>query len=540
MELRVESNETMLSPTLEWIKNNLATPQDIKPVGRQKVARVAGLVCGGISSFITAPLGYNFGLYVADMANVDDYISRNIFGVYFGATAAVALIALSARISANVWSDFLVDTPQSTKTLSKKDFDVSSVGKLAYNSAILATGAISSTPTVYITHEFFSKYMGYGALILDIPTFLSLSTVRAWSLNKLITGYAPLMNGILNKFSDEEKALIRNIRSKLVTQLQNSINIVKAFNEEEINRFWSTAFEDGNQGIVALNDKEGSFQLEESRLVERIKLIFNIRTASSSPAVADSLIKNFFGFLGVGVGALTPYASYPLGVAVSDALWDYFNVQDENFRAHSAHTFGVCSYLGLAALSSYASKLSFENFFDWGKKLLTNKNVIPSTSCSDITARSVISKFLDLLIFITALSSSTPRAELNEEYIDNSEFYKPIFVISALISGFATDYWAINSFIADMQAKSKKTLTIDLMGRMKTDIARFNDKSILEIDRKINRSSSPGRSSQSFFHKESKYEVAKLTADKNIKLIVPTEERQSSIGLGPTDASEMT
>lgn len=486
---------SLISAETRWFNDYVSELKPDQPTHRQRIGEIAGLISGGISGVICGPLGYDFGMYIADQLNVTDPGSRNFYGYYFGGTAALALVALSARISAKVWSDMLAITPKYKQSMMPKELDLAKISDYALIFLATFAGTLSSMPTVYITHQYFVNSMGYGVYTLDIPTFLSLSTVRSWSLYNLVTPvFASLGSKILNRFSSGEKKLIRDIRGKLIEQLQQSISIINSLTDDEIKRLISAVFTDEYSGTQIAAEENVS-------IFNKVATLFNpsaFKTSGTLPKPEVSYVKYIFDFLGVTAGILTPYASYPIGVAVSDSLCDALNIQDTSFREHSARTFGVCSYMGLAALSAYASKISFEKFYFWGKNLPKNtKESCQKNSVTSITCSSVLKQVLEAIVMVVALGSSTPRAQLNQEYISDKEFYKPIFVISALISGFSTDYWGIEQFIADyFKKKTDKQLIVQTVTKIKNDIASFDDNHVFNIYQNL---STTGLIDQGFF-----------------------------------------
>ncbi|HVV67686.1 MAG TPA: hypothetical protein VG895_05640 [Patescibacteria group bacterium] len=280
--------DQLLDPQAKWLKSQLTRPDEIKTSSLQKFGKAAGLVCGGISSFITGPLGYSFGLYVAELINIDDPTSKSVVGFYFGGTAAFALIALQARISSNTWEQLLETTPDYKKALQEKACDGGKVAEYSYLAMVVTTGAISATPTVYITEEYFSKYIGYGSLVFDAATFLSLATARSWSLDKMLRGlFSPLINKALNKLSSEEKKLIEEIRAGLIQQLEKTINIVKTFNPTEVDQFWHDTY------LTASNEDDSSAEIDEEFLLNKIRKVFHPISQSVADRKAIAPLKKF-------------------------------------------------------------------------------------------------------------------------------------------------------------------------------------------------------------------------------------------------------
>jgi hypothetical protein len=466
-------NEEKLFPLhIKWAAESFNSSSATQLPRIQQIARYSGLVSGAISGMVAGPLGYYFGESMVE--NVDSKFFRTAASGYFGATAAAAIMALSARISANTWSNALSKTPKIKQELAKKGCSLGDVPKYTLTALSYVIGSLSAAPTVYVTHEFFANYMDNFALLFDIPTLLSLATVLSWTMEKTTSQIFHPLGGLVAKlFASEEQIVLRAIKSSLINKLHRSINIVKGLTDDEASQLAS---------IIIDNNTADSY--DQKQTVKSLKYVFNpnmLPILSNKKPLEDSKLQRVFGLLGALTGLLTPYASYPLGKTASNAIWDLCGVTDIDFREHSGRMFGVSAYMGLAALGAFATLISFEKFYSWVMQIPSNLRKLCDRN--EPTNFSLKSLAYDALVLIIAIGSATPRAELNREQMDPDAFYTPIFIGSALISGFASDYWAIDQFILDnISKKSNKQHLIGLISNMANDLQDFDDKHIAALN----------------------------------------------------------
>ncbi len=449
------NNAASYDEALAWFITSLINPADLDYTKLQKIGKYLGLSFGAASGVIAGPLAYAFSHFLTNNLHIDNSKTEIILSIFAGSTAAAAIMALSARLASIVAINLLAKTPEIKKQFRRVNYQWEDLFQYSYLTLTTTIGSLSGSPTIYITNKFFSKYIGPAAIIIDIPTALSLAVVRSWALEKVASGLLrPILTPIHDRILGREKALTKQMRSFILKQLAITTQKINGISDAEANQLLHKIYGDDHKikNIIYLFDSNQ----------------FNSRTVTQ-PANMHSKLKSATGFLGALIGFITPFSSYPLGKAAANAFCDLVGIEDKDFREHFARTVGTCSYIGLSCLAAFATKNKFEEFYKWCARFPQNiTKLFSSEGRSSIAVKLVI---LDMLVLFISACSATPRAELNRETVDTDQFYAPIVIIAALISGFATDYWALDEFINEyFQKRTTKQSLIALVNQMMADI----------------------------------------------------------------------
>lgn len=416
-----------------------------------KYVGYAGFGNGAFASLIAYPYGYQFGARIASfMPSAIEKGTGHLFG--FCSTAAMA--ALGGRIAKKVYSDFVKREPESAKELEKSGFSFEKFAKYLHLGLVTFLGGISAAPTIYLTHEFFSKYIGDVAIFQDVSVFLAQTTVRGWALNNLnmmvLHSFKDPFTGYVATKADQQLPWV--MRHKLITMAQDAKRMLSHMSQEEIQHYHDGVF-------------TGKPYTSEEIIENICRLLQPTHQTTRIERYIDSF-KKYIGLIGLAIGSLSVYSLYYFGVQAGHSLCDLLGIDDEVTRMHLGHFVGAASYICVGALGMHATQDVMEKSTDSVLSLLSKLRslILGEVEFTWDNFKSELAKqpkiILTTVLFVAGIISSSPRAELVIDALNAdghlATFYGPIFIGCAFLATGFVDFWSMDSQAKEMiSGKSK-------------------------------------------------------------------------------------
>ncbi|MCR9192220.1 MAG: hypothetical protein NXI01_06120 [Gammaproteobacteria bacterium] len=481
--------EVTIEPFLQWFKEAVLKLQPTSM--NQQVIRGVDAGTGLLASAIVAPLGYEFGMLLANAADISDPNLQRAIAYYFSITATGSAAVLVGRVSNSVLEKLITSTPETKKALRRQNLNFYDAVKVMMKTFLWCSAALSAVPESYLAYEYFHQPMGWWSLIFVAADMEALTVKNGWAIQNLSTGvYRGLKESISSRMNREELSDARKMRRVLHHKLQRSMMIISQLTEEEIDGLFEDLFQKNKDVCIDTNNYREDLLLHKMNTLCEPPVVRPLPTPKRKPAV-----KTLFGYVGSAIGAVGSYTFYPIARQASEHLMDAIGIEDSPERQTVADIVGVGSYLARSALAVYATGDSFEKFYDWFVslpsktreivnrcKISSGYSTLEEQGLTPVSSRAYLHGGLSLMATLVSISGGAPRAAMTNDSVDADSEYGTLLIACAFIGAFATNFWAVHGLLQDtLKGDSKRAGLLGAVAKLIQMLPEMTDEHITAL-----------------------------------------------------------
>jgi len=468
-------NDLVKQELENWLHHSVLTTPKSKTW--QKIARGFDTIMGLLASVMAIPLTYEFGELLIEQGlcqgvfhtlncNRDAIETFKIYNTFVGTLSTAAILG---KVANSLVEQILHQIPDHEKIIMTNDPRRLNVMLLHTLNWILAFA--SASPESYAAYRTLKGAFHAGVALFVVADVFTLTSKNNWAARNLSGQF--LSNLKIKKWREAEN---HQKRLDLLEHLDGALENLARMTPDEVSHFF-----DKNLSIFS-NDSDASREPTYEEISLSIKNIIHLgksRNEFANP-VTKSTCKNITGYLGSFLAIVGAAATYKLGQdGTQEFLQWIFHSSSKNIYGVSI-ALGITAYLYRIALGVYASKITFEKFYDWfgtfsccqTTPAISDAEISVSDLLISVNSENINDKDIDinainltrnhsanqantsydikilllaLAVLLISMGGGTPRVSMTALAYNNAAWYFVALCVTAFFAAFPTNYWAVDS-----------------------------------------------------------------------------------------------
>ena len=484
----------------DWIKTDVLVSR--KPAVWQRLTRLFDTVVGLLASAMAIPLTYQFGDLLIRQAICEGIFDAHCdkdgitaFQYYNVVMGTISTAVILGKVSNSLLEQIFSQMPDSQKAIMATSKNSVSVKIIHLINWILALS--SASPESYAAYKTLKPYVHDAVGLFVASDIFTLTSKNNWAARNLASKFFEYYK--LKKMRDCEHDVHR---VELIDWLDSAKSRLDDLSSEQVSQFFN----------LYLKDVTNSISDEQAKQI-MLHIIELGRLSESGMVMPQSKVKKIVGYFGSFLAIIGAAATFKLGQTGSNEFINWLTRSNTSAAFYASNFLGGTAYFYRISLGVYASKFTFEKFYDWvaqftrcqsgnvntentpllapvnsgGNQQDNLSGQIDQTDqdqagCSSLLMVRMLPVMLSILTLLVSLGGGTPRVAMTDIAFENTEWYFIPLCVCAFLAAFPTNYWAnYTTANAIVNSDPKRSAVVNVIAKTRQGVFGMKPECVEEL-----------------------------------------------------------